>query len=215
MIKGILFDLDGTLADTIEDLTDSMNYALTQLGCPTLSIEQCRQMVGSGLKNFASQALPADRQELHPQLMDLMVSRYAEICLDKTMAFAGMNSTLVRLRAQNIQLGVLTNKNQEPAEKIVHHLFGKELFDPIVGLASGRKVKPDPQTTWGIIEHWGLHKDSVLYVGDSDVDVRTAIAAQVRCAACLWGYRSQEQLEAAGATVFIRHPEELLALLQA
>jgi phosphoglycolate phosphatase len=213
MIKGIIFVLDGTLADTIEDLAEAMNYALKQVQCPQLRVGQCRQMVGGGLKNFVAQALPQDRQDIHSTLLDLMVNYYRDNCLSKTKAYAGILETLQRLYDKGILLAVLTNKNQIPAEVIVYHLFGKTMFSQIVGAAEGRKVKPDPKTTLDIISTWGLDKSEVLYVGDSDIDIRTAHAVGIQSAACLWGYRSRQQLKDAGATVFIQHPEELLELL--
>jgi phosphoglycolate phosphatase len=212
MIKGIIFDLDGTLVDTIEDLAEAMNYALKQVQCPQLTVDQCRQMVGGGLKNFVAQALPQDRQDLQSVLLDLMVNFYQGNCLAKTKAYAGIIETLQSLHDRGILLAVLTNKNQIPAEVIVYNLFGKTLFSQIVGAAEGRKVKPDPKTTLDIIAAWGLDKSEVLYVGDSDIDIRTAYAVGIQSAACLWGYRSRQQLKDAGATLFIQHPEQLLGL---
>jgi phosphoglycolate phosphatase len=213
MIRGMIFDLDGTLVDTIEDLADAMNEGLSSLGCPTLTVEQAAGMVGSGLKNFVSQALPADRQDLQADLLSRMVSFYRQNCLNKTRPYEGLVETLDLLRRKGIRLAVLTNKNQAPAEIIVNHYFGTDLFNPVIGALDGRKVKPDPQTTLEIIQAWGLERSQVLYVGDSDIDVLTAKAAQVTCVACQWGYRSLDQLKAAGAEILIRHPRQLLDFL--
>jgi phosphoglycolate phosphatase len=213
MFKGLIFDLDGTLVDTIEDLTDAMNYALSGLGCPKLTCSQTAQMVGSGLKNFASQALPADRQELLQDLLDRMVARYRQNCLNKTRPYEGIVEALASLRQKNVRLAVLTNKNQAPAEAIVNHFFGTGLFDPVIGAAEGRPVKPDPRTTFEIIRAWGFETSQVFYVGDSDIDVLTAKAAQIACIACQWGYRSVDQLKAAGAETIIQHPRQLLDVL--
>jgi len=213
MIKGLIFDLDGTLVDTIEDLAEAMNHGLAGLDCPTLTVEEAAQMVGSGLKNFVSQALPADRQRLHAELLHRMVSYYKQNCLNKTRPYEGMVGTLDACRQKGIRLAVLTNKNQEPAEIIVNHLFGKGLFDPIVGACEGRKVKPDPQTTLELLSAWGLDRPQVLYVGDSDIDILTAKAAGIGCIACQWGYRSPEQLRAAGAETIVQNPRQLLTFL--
>jgi phosphoglycolate phosphatase len=213
MFKGMIFDLDGTLVDTIEDLADAMNHGLAGLDCPTLTIEQAAQMVGSGLKNFVLQALPADRQDLHTELLGRMVSFYKQNCLNKTRPYEGMVETLDTLMQRGIRLAVLTNKNQAPAEIIVHHFFGRGLFNPVIGALEGRKVKPDPQTTLGIISGWGMDNTEVLYVGDSDIDILTAKAAEIECAACQWGYRSPDQLKAAGAETIIQHPRQLLDFL--
>lgn len=213
MVKGMIFDLDGTLVDTIEDLADAMNHGLAGLDCPTLTIEQAAQMVGSGLKNFVSQALPADRQGLHAELLSRMVNFYRNHCLDKTKPYDGMVETLDLLRQKGIRLAVLTNKNQAPADIIVQHFFGSHLFHPVVGAMEGRKVKPDPQTTLDIIAGWQLDGSEVLYVGDSDIDIQTAKTAEIKCVACQWGYRSPDQLKAAGAETIIRHPSQLLDFL--
>lgn len=214
MIKGIIFDLDGTLADTIEDLTRSMNCGLDQVNCPRRTVEECRQMVGSGLKNFVSQALPDDRQDLQNELLDAMVQHYQTNCLDKTTAYDGMPEVLASLYEKGVLLAVLTNKNQVPAETIIHYIFGKDVFPIIVGASETRKVKPDPASTLQIVSEWQLQKSEVLYVGDSDIDILTARAAGLKCVACLWGYRSRQQLTDAGAEVFIEHPRQLLDCLE-
>jgi phosphoglycolate phosphatase len=213
MIKGVIFDLDGTLVDTIEDLTEAMNHGLRMLGCPERTLDECAQMVGSGLKNFVSQALPAQRQELGDQLYTLMTSHYGQHLLDKTKPYEGIRQTVRQMRLQGIQLAVLTNKNQIPAERIIQALFDPMTFSPVVGNTENRKVKPDPQSTLEIISRWGRDRSEVVYVGDSDVDILTAAAAGIRCVACLWGYRSRQQLEEAGATMFIERPGQLPALL--
>lgn len=214
MIKGVVFDLDGTLADTIEDLTDAMNQGLTQLGCPPRTVDECRQRVGSGLKNFVSQVLPADRQELDGKLLSLMVNHYQGNCLNKTSVYPEIRKVLETLHGSGVLLAVLTNKNQLPAEMVIHGLFGNTLFSSIIGATDKRKVKPDPTTLLEIVREWGLGRNEVLYAGDSDIDILTAREAGLKCAACLWGYRSRQQLEDAGAELFIEYPLQLLDLVQ-
>lgn len=211
-IQGIIFDLDGTLVDTLDDLTDSMNAALSQVGRPARTPGECRQMIGHGLRRFAELALGTGCLELTDALIERMVSHYRSHCLRKTTAYPGMQETVNRLAAQGIRLAVLTNKNQPPAEIITRHYFG-DVFNPVVGAMDGRTPKPDPQSTLEIMDGWGLNKEAVLFVGDSETDIRTAENAGIRCLACEWGFRSKDQLLQAGAVSLISHPRRILDIL--
>jgi len=210
MIKGIIFDLDGTLVDTLDDLTDSMNAALAQVGRPARSAAECRQMIGHGLPAFAERALGAGYSHLTNALLTRMVDYYRDHCRLKTTAYDGMQEAMAALRRRRIRLAVLTNKNQAPAEVISGHYFGADTFDPIIGAAPGRPPKPDPQTTLEILRQWKLNANEVAFVGDSEADVQTAIAAGVRCIACQWGFRSPQQLLGAGAHILIARPAQIL-----
>lgn len=211
-IKGLIFDLDGTLVDTLEDLTDSMNTALTQVGRPERSRTECMQMIGHGLRRFAEGALGPEYLDLTDQLLGRMVAYYQDHCLLKTAPYPGMAETIAALAAQGFRLGVLTNKNQLPAELITRHLFGAA-FDPIVGAADSQPTKPDPQTTLAMIAGWGLLPDEVLFVGDSETDIQTAANAGIRCVACQWGFRTKAELLDAGADLLIERPEQILELI--
>ncbi len=210
--RGIIFDLDGTLVDTLDDLTGAMNAALAELKCPTRTDDECRQMIGHGLHKFAERALGAGRQHLTDELVTVMVAYYAEHCLEKTRPYDGLEEVIVKLGEQGVRLAVLTNKNQAPAETITRHYFGAETFDPIIGAADGRRPKPDPQTTMEILQQWGLTADEVLFVGDSEPDMQTAKNAGIRAVGCEWGFRSADILTDAGADVLIQTPGQILNL---
>ncbi len=210
--KGVIFDLDGTLVDTLDDLTDSMNAALTQIGRPARCSRDCMQMIGHGLRKFAERALGDEHLHLTESLLERMVDHYQDNCLQKTAPYAGMAETIAALSAKGVRLGVLTNKNQRPAELITRHLFG-EAFGPIVGAADGRPAKPDPQTTLEMVAGWGLQAGEVVFVGDSETDIQTAANAGVRCIACQWGFRSKAELLEAGAEVLVEQPGQLLEIL--
>jgi len=210
--KGIIFDLDGTLVDTLDDLTDAMNYALKTLGYRPHSRDLCRQMIGNGLKMFAQRAIGTDEPEKIEKLLDVMTVFYREHCLDKTRPYMNLKEVVLRLSEQGIRLAVLTNKNQDPAEIITNHCFGAGTFDPIVGYREGLKVKPDPQTTLDIIAGWGLQKDQVILVGDSEVDIQTAAAAGIAAVGVSWGFRGREALVAAGAKNIIDRPDLLWSI---
>ena len=211
--KGTIFDLDGTLVDTLDDLTDSMNAALTQLGQPRRLRDECREMIGHGLHKFAERALDHGHIQLADELVTRMVDYYKDHCFLKTAPYPGMEDVITILSKRGVRLAVLTNKDQAPAEMITCHYFGDNTFDPIVGAADGRKVKPDPQTTLDILKQWNLTTDEVLFVGDSEADIQTAINAGVRCLACQWGFRSKAQLIEAGAEILIQQPEQILELI--
>ena len=210
--KGIIFDLDGTLIDTLDDLTDSMNYALVELGCPPRQSDQCRRMIGDGLVKFAERALPENCKHLRDELREKMVVYYQKHCLVKTTPYDGMKDLVRVLRDRGIRMAVLTNKNQAPAEKVVSHFWSDGPFDPVVGICEGREVKPDPQTTLEILEQWQLPASEVIFAGDSEVDIQTANAAGVTSVGCEWGFRDREQLLSAGAEILIQKPIQILEL---
>lgn len=207
--KGIIFDLDGTLVDTLDDLTDAMNHALKTLGFAMHSRDLCRKMIGNGLKMFAQRAIGTDDPNQIGKLLDVMTVFYREHCLDKTRPYMNLKEVVLRIFERGIRLAVLTNKNHAPAETITNHFFGLGTFDPIVGYREGLKVKPDPQTTLDIIAGWRLQKDQVLFVGDSEVDIQTAAAAGIEAIGVSWGFRGREALTAAGAGQIIDHPDQL------
>lgn len=209
-IKGIIFDLDGTLVDTLGDLTDSMNAALAQLGRPGHSPDEYRSMVGYGLRRFAEAALGPEYVGLADELVKRMAAYYLNHCLIKTTPYDGMKETINALTQRGFQLAVLTNKNQAPSEVMSRYHFGDKTFDPIVGAAEGRTPKPDPTTTFEILQQWNLSPDEALFVGDSETDVQTAINADVRPVGCLWGFRSRDRLIEAGANILISYPKEIL-----
>ena len=211
--KGVIFDLDGTLINTLEDLTDSMNYGLAELGCPHRSAEECRRMIGDGLKKYAERALPEDRQHLRGKLIEIMVAHYQQHCLIKTAPYEGMTDVIQQLEAKGIRMAVLTNKNQKPSEILLKHFWKEGTFDPIFGIVEGRRVKPNPESTLEILKQWQLTPSEAIFVGDSEVDIQTAHAAGVTSVGCEWGFRNKEQLLKAGAKILIREPIQILAYL--
>ena len=211
--SGIIFDLDGTLADSIEDLTDAMNYGLAQLGLPAQPAEVYRKMVGDGVKKFVERALGPEHVSRADQLLEAMTGYYLEHCLEKTLPYSGMKQTVETLSAMGIRLAVLTNKNHAPSVKVVEHLFGSGTFNPIIGMSPGRERKPDPASAFEILNAWSLPADRVLFVGDSDIDIHTAKAAGMEVAGAAWGYRTADLLKQSGADTVIDHPKQILDLL--
>lgn len=208
--RGIIFDLDGTLVDTLEDLAGAMNWGLEQLGQPTHSLDECRQMIGNGVSKFAERALSADKQHLHGELLDKMKKRYKEKCTDKTRVYDGLADTIDKLQKAGVRLAVVTNKNADDARNVVEHYFGVGTFEVIIGVEGDKWIKPDPAGTHEIVRRMGLSKKDFMLVGDSDVDIATAINAGVKPVGVTWGFRSREQLIEAGAETIIDTPSEIL-----
>ena len=213
VVKALIFDLDGTLADTLEDLTDAYNYGLKELGLPGHNKEQYKMMVGSGSRELCRKALPPGRTDLIDKLLELSLSRYNNHYLDKTAAYPGMAELLDDLTHRNIRLAVLSNKPDSFTNKIVRGMFGSERFEIIRGQRDGTPCKPDPTVVFAILEQMELSPADVLYVGDSATDMATAAAAQLRSVGVSWGFRDRQELQSAGAGHIIDQPAQLLDLL--
>lgn len=211
--KGIIFDLDGTLINTLDDLTNSMNHALSELDCPPRTLDECRRFIGSGLKLYAERALPEKRNYLRDELLEIMVDHYKDHCLIRTAPYPGIPEVVQELKRCNIYMAVLTNKNQAPAESIIKHFFDDEIFNPVMGVCDDRKVKPDPDGTLEILRLWDLDVSEVIFVGDSDVDIQTALNIGIVSVGCEWGFRDRDQLIKAGADILISHPLQILDLV--
>jgi phosphoglycolate phosphatase len=211
--KAIIFDLDGTLVDTLDDLTEAMNQALVHLGQPVRSREECREMIGRGLSEFARSALPPQAGRLRDVLQMTMRGIYAGICLNRTSPYDGIREVLSACQKQGIRLAVLSNKAHELTVRITEHYFGKDAFKEILGQKDNIPCKPDPEPVRLLLAKMDLKPQEVVYVGDSEVDVQTAQNAGVDFVTAGWGFRSVEQLQQAGANKIICRPLELLDYL--
>lgn len=211
--KAVLFDLDGTLVNTLEDLAQATNYALKKLGQPTHSVEDCREMIGNGTSMFAQRALAPDRQNLKADILRLMKDSYNSNCFDRTTVYHGIDETLRKLQSLDMIMAVVTNKDHEIAERIVHHYFGKDMFAAIMGATNGIAIKPQPDAVLGVISSLGLTCDQCLFVGDSDVDIKTGLASGIRPVGVSWGFRNISELLDAGADIIIDSPAEIIDLL--
>ena len=213
LFKAVIFDLDGTLVDTLEDLADAMNWALTQLGEDTHSLDACRQMIGNGVAMFAKRALGPDKQHLKSRLLELMKARYNRHCFAKTTVYTGVSELIAKLRQMSIRLAVATNKEHNDAVKVVEHFFGKGTFEVISGVRQNGPVKPDPAFAQEIMTKMTLASDDFVVVGDSDVDIATAKSAVMRSIGVTWGFRSRQDLCDAGADFIVDKPDEIFHLL--
>ena len=214
----IIFDLDGTLINTIDDLGQACNHALSACGYPTHKIEDYPRLVGNGINKLIERALPeSDRnEETVMQLRAFFVPYYDEHNCDLTQPYDGIPALLETLKQQGHTLAVASNKYQAATEKIVAKLF-PGIFDVVLGERENVARKPDPQIVWDIVEAIGRKGEEAiedaLYIGDSLVDAETAKAAKLPFVACTWGFCTREQLMTAQAHYMADHPKEILTII--
>ena len=208
-MRAVLFDLDGTLCDTIEDLTASINYALRTFDYPPRTVDEMRTFVGNGIRLQVLRALPKDAPEMHvPAVESLFRAHYAAHCVGKTRPYPGILNLLTELKRRGYRLGVITNKPQISAARLIDALFPKGTFALVMGQEPGGLLKPDPALLRAALDAVGA--DEAVYVGDSDVDVQFAHGAGLPCYGCAWGFRGRAHLAAAGADRIADTVDELL-----
>lgn len=212
--KGIIFDLDGTLVNSLEDISDAMNIVLTSLNYPTHTYDTYQYFIGSGLRNLVSKALPASNnsEERIESCFECMVDEYRKVCTHKTKPYEGIIELLKNLSSQNIKLAVFSNKADELTKKIATEIF-PDYFDVAVGLSTEQLKKPNPFEALEISKKWNLKPEEILFAGDSDIDMQTAINATMFPVGVSWGYRTEEELISSGAKTVINNPLELLEIL--
>jgi len=212
--KGIIFDLDGTLVNSLEDISDAMNTVLTGLNYPTHTYDAYQYFIGSGLRNLVSKALPASNNsdEQIEICFDCMINKYREVCTIKTKPYEGIIELLDLLTSQNIKLAVFSNKADELTKKIASEIF-PDYFNATVGLSTEALKKPNPSEALAIAEKWNLKPEEILFVGDSDIDMQTAVNANMFPVGVTWGYRTEAELRASGAKVTIDHPSDLIQIV--
>lgn len=211
----IIFDLDGTLVNSIKDLGTAANFALEKNGFPKHPLDAYPMFVGNGVSNLLRRALPEDaRQEETIQKLRADFTGFYNIHnLDYTIPYDGITNLLTAIRDKGIGIAVASNKYQEATEKIVTSLFPRIRFAAIEGQKEGIPVKPDPSIVFGILSSTGMMKKDVLYIGDSGVDMETARRAGVESAGVTWGFRPIEELLANSAGHIVEKPSEILRLL--
>lgn len=212
MTKLAIFDLDGTLLNTVEDLGNATNYALTECGFPTHPIEAYYQMVGRGIYNLFRAAVPAGQstEEVVQRMASIFIPYYDAHKCDFTRPYDGIPAMLKTITAAGVRLAVASNKYQDGAEKLVHHFFGEYDFVRILGQREGQPIKPDPAIVDQVLaEVPSVTKSETVYVGDSNVDMQTGLNAGVRTVGVSWGFRTREELAAYSPSAIVDTPEEL------
>ncbi|WP_276378855.1 HAD family hydrolase [Flavobacterium sp. H4147] len=212
--KGIIFDLDGTLVNSLEDISDAMNKVLQGLNFPTHTYDTYQYFIGSGLRNLVSKAIPStnNSDEQIEICFECMINEYREICTLKTKPYDGIVELLENLTSQNIKMAVFSNKADELTKKIASEIFPNH-FDTAVGLSTEALKKPNPFEALAIGKKWNLNPEEILFVGDSDIDMQTAVNANMFPVGVTWGYRTEEELKNSGAKLVVNKASELIEIL--
>lgn len=215
MKKLVIFDLDGTLLNTIADLAHSTNYALNKLGYPTHEIEKYNFMVGNGIDKLFERALPEGEKSKENVLRvrKEFVPYYDIHNADDSRPYPGIPELLSYLQDAGIQITVASNKYQAATQKLIDHYFPEIHFTAVFGQREGIKVKPDPTVVFDILEIAKVTKEEVLYVGDSGVDMQTAANAGVTACGVTWGFRPRAELEEFSPQYIVDTAEEIKCLI--
>ena len=208
-----IFDMDGNILDTLEDLTDSLNYALSLSKYPTRTLEEVRSFVGNGLRKLIERATPSktSKEALEKVFVDF-TSYYPNHCFDKTKPYAGIIEVIQTLRNQGIKTAVVSNKANYAVQILCKQYFDG-LFDFAVGEQEGVQKKPAPDSVNLVIDKLNAKYSDCVYIGDSDVDIQTAANAKIDCISVTWGFRDVDFLTEQGANIIVSSPEELLSIL--
>jgi phosphoglycolate phosphatase len=213
--KAVLFDLDGTLLDTIDDLTDSMNIALNHFGFPGHDPRACKMFVGDGVEMFAFRALPENSrdQATVKKCAFLMRQEYKKRWAKRTRPYEGIPELLDELTSRNLKMAILSNKPDDATKEMVAEILSKWRFHPVTGAQLSVPKKPDPTLAVQISQELRVSPERFLYLGDTGTDMKTAQGAGMFAVGVLWGFRSAEELMDSGAQVLVEHPGEVLQLL--
>ena len=207
-----IFDLDGTLLDTLQDLAASVNYALRKHGMPEHSIDDVRRFVGNGVRLLMERAIPDGAQNPDFEVtFATFREHYMHHSLDTTRPYPGIPEVLAELKARGCRLAVVSNKMMTATQELIRHFF-PDTIEVAIGEheAEGIRKKPAPDTVFAALKELGVDKNGAVYVGDSDVDIQTARNSGLPCISVLWGFRDKEFLIKNGGETFVSKPSELL-----
>ncbi|MDR1198090.1 MAG: HAD family hydrolase [Prevotellaceae bacterium] len=215
MIKCCIFDLDGTVVNSLHDLVNAANSTLASFGLPVHDIEKYKQFVGNGVAKLIEHILPDEyrNDEYMQKILNVFNENYSRCCLDFTKPYIGISETLTELKKQKITLAVVSNKPDDLAKKIISNLL-PDIFDDVFGNKTGIARKPSPDLCLRVMRNHNIKASDCAFVGDSDIDIFTAVNAKILPVGVTWGFRSQSELEKAGAKHIINKPRELLKILK-
>lgn len=215
-VKLCIFDLDGTLVNTIRDLGESVSYALEQMGLPTRTMQEYTDFVGNGTLLLVKRSLPdklSGDEAAIAKAHELFSDYYSKHYADHSAVYSGIAETVAALKEHGVKLCVLTNKPDRFAKEIISGLFDADSFDWVFGSRENVPKKPDPTAELEIMALEGVQKENTVHIGDSDVDVYTAHNAGIKCIGCTWGFRSEQSLEDAKADYIAHRPADILDIL--
>ena len=215
MIKLVIFDLDGTVCNTIDDLAASTNHALAVLGYPTHPVEAYKYFVGNGMSNLIYRALPEGHksEEECSKAKKLMLGHYETHFADKSAPYEGIPDLLKTLKRDGIKIAVCTNKAHYMAVEIAQKIFGG-IFDAVMGQGDEYPLKPDPTSTKMLMERFDSGPEETLFVGDSGVDMQTAHSCSLNSIGVLWGFRTEKELKENGASFIAEAPTDILTIIK-
>ena len=212
-IRAVVFDLDGTLLNTLEDLANATNWALQHNGLPERTIDEVRRFVGNGVRRLIERAVPADTEAaLLEQVFADFKTYYVSHCQDCTCLYDGIPEMLEKLKAGGYKMAIVSNKLQAGVDELYEFYF-RETIEVAVGEREGIRRKPAPDMVETALKELGISADEAVYVGDSDVDLQTARNSGLACISVLWGFRDRDFLVEHGATCMVERPAEIVSLL--
>lgn len=211
--KAIIWDLDGTLLDTLEDLYLAVNHALRQHGMPERTLEEVRRFVGNGVRRLMVLAVPGgDGNPMFEDVFHDFKQYYVEHCQDNTGLYSGVAETLTQLKAKGYAMAIVSNKLQAGVTEL-HEAYFKDTIDVAIGERDGMARKPQPDMVQLAMKEVGVTAEESVYVGDSEVDIATARNAALPCISVLWGFRDRDTLTRCGAETFVSTPQEIMGLV--
>jgi len=216
MYKAVIFDLDGTLLDTISDIADSVNATLKKHGHIEYTNDEYKHFVGKGIDELIKRVILEGgiEQAEFDTLKNGYIEEYALRNSIKTKPYEGILELLNTLKSKGIKICILSNKTHFQTEAVVEKYFGNSHFDVVFGKLPEYKTKPNPESAERIIQLLGLRNEDVLYVGDTSTDIETAINAKLNSVGVLWGFRSESELVKAGADFIVMYPNEILGIVE-
>ncbi len=214
MIKAVIFDLDGTLVDSLADLCNSVNFALSKYGFPQHELYKYNYFVGKGMTNLIEKAIPKQflNKENFQKVYDAFIEHYSSNYLVNTAAYDGVIKSLKILKENGIKLAILSNKKDEFTQAIAKKLFG-DLFDLVSGKREGCPLKPNPDSTLNILKHFGVTSSECAFLGDSGIDMKTAVNSGCVPVGVTWGLRTEDELKTGGAKYLIHNPREIATFI--
>ena len=214
MIKAVLFDLDGTLVNSLNDLADATNFALEYLGFPTHEVEKFKYFVGDGIPKLIERVLPAEKcdEEHKNKCLELFFQYYSVHFADKTKVYTDVPELVNQLKKQGIAMAVVSNKAQEMTNLVVNKLYG-DTFDLVLGKREGVPAKPDPAMLKLAASEIKIRPENCAFIGDSGMDMAAAVGAGMLPIGVLWGFRTEEELKSNGAEYILNNPKDIFRII--
>ena len=214
MEKGAIFDLDGTLLYTLEDLKDSVNFALAKYNYPPRTLDEVRNFVGNGVRPLIERSIPQGVSNPNfEECLNCFKQHYAQNMYNKTKLFDGIDEMLTELQSRGYKIAVVSNKFDKAVKKLCEKYFGKKI-EIAIGESDGVRKKPAPDSVLKAMEILNCNPDLTYYIGDSEVDIETAKNCNLKCISVNWGYKNTDFLKAHGANIIVQTPQEILEILK-